>query len=109
MAQLPANYAGTVSHGTMLSEDLAGAFIDVLRFADPEHALVAEYDRVYDAIATLRACSIEPDADSVMEWQDELVQSLFDALDSVAPDGTTFSAHPGDGSDYGFWPAEDSN
>lgn len=40
-------------------------------------------------------------------WNSEdatiLLDSLFDTLDLYAPDGYYFGAHPGDGSDYGFW------
>lgn len=40
-------------------------------------------------------------------WNSEdamiLLDSLFDTLDLYAPDGYYFGAHPGDGSDYGYW------
>jgi hypothetical protein len=32
-----------------------------------------------------------------------LLESLFDTLDNYSPEGYYFGAHPGDGSDYGFW------
>lgn len=42
------------------------------------------------------------------EMLTHLLGALFDALDEVAPDGMYFGAHPGDGSDFGFW-AEESD
>lgn len=49
--------------------------------------------------------------DKDSEWWDSeeainLLESLLDTLGSYAPEGYTFSAHSGDGSDYGYWEME---
>jgi len=44
--------------------------------------------------------------DSVLEDAQEIIQSLFDALDQLSPDGQYFGSHPGDGSDFGYWENE---
>jgi hypothetical protein len=36
------------------------------------------------------------------DWVDE-VNELMDDLERLAPEGYYFGAHPGDGSDFGFW------
>jgi hypothetical protein len=42
--------------------------------------------------------------DADFDW---LLSDLFDALNDIAPDGCYFGAHPGNGSDYGFWEVEE--
>lgn len=92
-------FMGSVSHATMRNEDLIPEFIYVLGKIDKAaHAkIVAEYPAILD--------SEEPDYDS--EESDYCMESLFDALAEVAPPFCYFGSHPGDGSDYGFWPCED--
>ena len=34
------------------------------------------------------------------------VESLFEALESLAPSGYYFGSHPWDGTDFGFWECE---
>jgi hypothetical protein len=82
---------GTISHGTMRPEDLIPTFASVLEdlIENGEHAeLIAEANSIEDFESE--------DADAILE-------SLFDALQEAAPAYAYFGAHPGDGSDYGFW------
>ena len=94
-------YAGTVSHGTLREEDLVPAFLSVLKDMAPEEAQVIE-ERYADEIAHLQEGK-EPNADR-LGW---LMEDLFDALNEKAPEGWSFGAHEGDGSDFGFWWGED--
>lgn len=92
---MPSNYPplGTISEGTMRSEDLIPAFMSVLREYAPER---------YEDIALPEE---DEDGDYVdPEAASELVDLLFDELGNVAAPYTYFGSHPGDGSDYGFWP-----
>tara|TARA_R110000751_G_scaffold28003_3_gene73460 strand:+ start:996 stop:1316 length:321 start_codon:yes stop_codon:yes gene_type:complete len=99
---------GTISHGTMRLPDVIPCFLAALWSIDPQRhdALIAAQP------SGTRARMQRPHIlDSDPWWRsddaDELLVDLFDALDGVAPEGTYFGAHEGDGSDYGFWPIEE--
>jgi hypothetical protein len=86
---------GSISTGTMRAADLIPAFTDTLARLDKTgdyKGLLAEARAVSDFASD--------DADAIME-------ELFDALNSFAPDYGYFGAHPGDGADYGFWLSDD--
>lgn len=77
---------GSISHGTLRTVDLLESFADELaRLGSPVEPPEAWEDM---------------DEDTRAEW----LESLFDELQSHAPNFTYFGAHPGDGSDFGFWP-----
>ena len=85
----------SISHGTMRTQDLIPAFLDVIRDTP-------EYVQVMNAVP---AHAMD---DEAAEWWDSdeaagLLESLFDTLDGYSPEEHYFGAHPGDGSDYGFW------
>lgn len=90
---------GTVSSGTMLPSDLIPAFMGTLETYAPE--LAAELVAGYPELDGMDADEL--DASEEANW---IIEALYQALDSIAPDGAYFGSHPGDGSDYGFWTVE---
>ena len=99
---------GTLIHGTMRNCDIVPAFLDALRDT-------AEYEQMMLSINGANwnlHVIVEPAASEWDErWSSEDVEDfvnygLWDALGSYAPEGYYFGAHPGDGSDYGYWPNE---
>jgi hypothetical protein len=81
----PFKHVGSVSHGTLRPEDLVPTFAILLYKLDPEH--FPERHPV--------------DLEEEVEW-------LIDRLNDYAPPYFYFGAHPGDGSDFGFWFDEES-
>jgi len=82
---------GSVSSGTMRPEDLIPSFasaLDDLKLSRAHRKLVNEANRIEDFDSE--------DAGYILE-------ELFEALEAYAPAYAYFGAHPGDGSDYGFW------
>jgi hypothetical protein len=109
---LPASFIGSISEGTMRTEDLLPRFLNVLAQAEPEHSAVVEMRNVYAAATTLSESEghISPDdvLDLVGFWDSEhtsylLNEDVFNALNEVAPEGTYFGSSEGDGASYGFW------
>lgn len=106
---------GSISSGTMLSRDLISAFACVLRELASKTAL-PPYDGSRDHIELCDECDLWIDIEDDQAWVDyekheelggQLLEELFDALDSYAPDYGYFGAHPDDGADYGFWLHDD--
>lgn len=85
----------SISHGTMRTQDLIPAFMEVIRDTP-------EYVQLVNAVP-----SHALEDKSAAWWESEeaslLLESLFDTLDGYSPEGYSFGAHPGDGSDYGYW------
>ena len=106
-------FLGTVSHGTMRPQDLIPQFLRAI--AVIAHAKPAGFN--YNHAAALQVAHLHSvpnwvvdEGDSCPWWDEEesgwLLETLFEGLASVAPEGYYFGAHPGDGSDYGFWKGE---
>lgn len=107
---------GSVSHGTLRTQDLLSAFISELEwqvsrngafFSSPEN--FALRDTFANLIGEAQDCFAEDGEDIDEEKQDvaeELVnETLPDALQTFAGPYCYFGSHEGDGSDFGFWPS----
>ena len=91
----------SIIHGTMRPVDLIPEFLDELTAHDR--------DTADSCRAEIPPAAMADDDHDFWDSGDaaSILDSLFDALDSTAPDGCYFGAHPGDGSDYGFWLSEE--
>lgn len=104
-AELAGYPTGTVSQATMRSADLLPAFLDELAKHDAERAAKI---RAEDGHTLAMVDADDRSINGVMSPEEhaeaaELVSDLFDALGEHAAPGMYFGAHPGDGSDYGYW------
>ncbi len=93
-------------HGTLLPEQLLAAFMEALEVLNGQRSAEIHntYARVFQCISEDRPIG-DGDYRLIMEAGD-CFEDLHDALNSEAPEGLFFNAHPGDGSDFGFWPIE---
>ena len=101
MSQLGTDWIGSVISATLREQDLIPAFEGVLDIAGEE------YDRP-PAVDKLLLGKSLTDA----EWEEigfYLNETLIDTLNEIAPEGTYFGSHPGDGADFGFWEEEEEN
>jgi hypothetical protein len=88
---------GSVSTGTMRSEDLIPCFVDTLRsLPDLKRA---DRPKLREIERRMRHKNYFESEDAMFD----LHEDLFPMLDQYAPPYFYFGAHPGDGSDYGFW------
>lgn len=89
----------SVSHGTLRSIDLIPEFLGVLQqYAKDRYD---EYVKANPEVLDLEGMD-----DETLSY---VVDELIDELNAVAPVGTYFGSHPGDGSDFGFWTMDESN
>lgn len=94
---------GTVSHATMREEDLIPSFMSELESQRP---LKREHRKLLRDIKRNQRNMVSPAyyENEQATWD---LEALFDALDAYCLPYFYFGAHPGDGSDYGYWLSED--
>jgi len=108
LCQKYSNLEGTVSHGTMREEDLIPTFSDTLerlaRDAAPHlGAINPDHTTLISEARELTEEDYSSEDLETIERIGYILEELFSALDYFSPPGFCFGAHPGDGSDYGFW------
>lgn len=91
----------SISHGTHRTVDLVESFIDAL--VDLRHPKAKQYQKEAGALLEKVYEEGEEEEDALEQLDYLLHEDLYDALDELAPNGYYFGAHPGDGSDFGFW------
>lgn len=100
----------SISHGTHRPVDLIDSFLYAVNDLDTEGIFLN--DICIKAGKTFRLfCILDQNnqypSPRLYERAGYVIESLTDALNTFAPEGFYFGAHPGDGSDFGFWPVED--
>ena len=102
---------GSISHGTLRTQDLLPAFLETLTARggeipkDLECGTHIEYLN-WPSLDTT-ACD---DDDKFWDSEDAMwdMEALTDALQTLCPPFVYFGTLEGDGSDFGFWPDRDS-
>lgn len=94
-------FAGSISTGTLRSQDLIARFMVTIKAMSPAAAaeLTPEVDEVLAALTS--------DGDDAKEQAGELIERLTTVLEGAAPEGYYFGTHEGDGADFGFWEADE--
>ena len=87
---------GSISEGTMRREDLIPCFISELRYLGHKSGTLTSIER-----AERRDGYYDSESSCY-----DLYDRLFNMLQEHAPEFAYFGAHPGGGSDYGFWLSE---
>jgi hypothetical protein len=84
----------TIISGTLRPQDLIPAFLKEIKDR-PEY------------IQLMQNIPAHVWEDEEADWWDNeapyILEELFEVLDWYAPEGYYFGAHPGDGSDFGYW------
>lgn len=102
--EIHANLNETVIHGTLRPQDLVPAFLEVIK-ETPEYQQIMFQVNPPDYIRVLT----DPTADeNDPVWDSEemahfLNETLWDVLNSYAPDDYYFGCTEGNGSDFGYW------
>lgn len=107
---------GSISHGTLLPEDLIGTFTAEIESLillngtrDPSNDWT---EQAREAMEQANEDHYDEDGNYVAgedpEQEQWTLEALFDALETFAPPYCYFGANEGDGSDFGFWPCWDS-
>ena len=97
--QLDHNWIGSVSWGTMISEDIIEKCLPYLRQANhPKYTAIQDE---WDFMAKDEDGRVLDDKQEQLSYL--LQEDVWEAMNDIAPYGCFFGASEGDGADYGFW------
>jgi len=113
MKQLSNEYIGLeLSHATMRSEDLIPTFMSFLHSVENECVIEKEAQQIQEDVDKLEMEEYEGYSGPYYKDPEEasyiLNEDIWDLLNAIAPDHTSFGSHEGDGSLYGFWTNDDN-
>lgn len=97
---------GSVSSGTMRPEDLIPDFMWELKARAAEPGVPRKQRKAHMDLYREIDARMETEDYYDSEDADFDLEALFDALNAYAGPYFYFGAHPGDGSDYGYWLSE---
>ena len=90
---------GSVSTGTLRTEDLLPALVDALRSLRGDQ---------YRGIVARAQLVLGSDLEDWEQYAQESLEDIREALNTLCPPFVYFGAHPSDGADFGFWPDWDA-
>lgn len=93
--------SGTISHGTLRTEDLENALLPILKDVSLDEWIAIRDEMAADAQDGISA-------DESDERRRDRLHSIMDMLDAACPPFWSFGTTEGDGSDFGFWPCLDA-
>ncbi len=85
---------GSISWGTLRSKDLVRSFTSEYERLGGRPSNIRRFDNV------IIGNNLSASHDEELTWA---LEDLFELLNEMAPEGSYFGAHEGDGADFGFW------
>ena len=117
--QLGQDYANcSLSHATMKAEDLIPTFMDFLEGVKVNCQIIGKVHELKREIDSLELVELEgygeyynsnefdingPCMSDAETASYILNEDIWELLNEISPEHTSFGSHPGDGADYGFW------
>ncbi len=103
---------GSISTGTLRTEDLLTAYADRLDYFDCHKFYVSEgptsiklyHPRPLVTNAYAARDLLQNETGDTKDIVGNILEDLTNALNDLCPPFVYFGAHPGDGADFGFWP-----
>lgn len=97
----PAVRMGTVSHGTLRTQDLLRAFADEIEYLGWTNGILLVLEARHNA--AILDLDVSQEQAIHNQTANAVLDELYDALNRACPPGVYFGTLEGDASDFGFW------